>query len=299
MKELFASLKTKEFWASLNGFLVVAGLIVLLWLANYAVMPFLFPAQNGGTSNAGTAGDMFGGLTALFSGLAFAGLITTLFMQRQELTYQREELRQTREVFQIQRFENTFFGLIGLLGKQVDVINHNVTTYGSNGSRTTTNTGRAAIEMWAKKLPTFVEIEYDQDLYGGQIEKSRTPIDVSKVVAKYEDKFSNVLELDFGPYFRLIYNVLRHIEYAKLSDCETENEELKLVYSKILRSHLNSSEVKLLMYNCASVHGVGLKPWIEKHSMLKHITREDYEECMPMVELYDPLAFRFGERKTN
>ena len=84
-------------------------------------MPALFSATDGGTANAGTAGDMFGGLTALFSGLAFAGLITTLFMQRQELSLQRKELglqrnelAQTREVFQIQRFENTFFGLLKL-----------------------------------------------------------------------------------------------------------------------------------------------------------------------------------------
>jgi hypothetical protein len=36
-------------------------------------------------------------LTALFSGLAFAGLIGTLLLQRDELRLQREELRLTRE----------------------------------------------------------------------------------------------------------------------------------------------------------------------------------------------------------
>ena len=40
---------------------------------------------------------MFGGLTSLFSGLAFAGLIYTINLQRRELQLQRKELRETRK----------------------------------------------------------------------------------------------------------------------------------------------------------------------------------------------------------
>lgn len=46
--------------------------------------------------NRGTFGDMFGGLNALFSGLAFAGIIYTILLQREELKLQRQELRYTR-----------------------------------------------------------------------------------------------------------------------------------------------------------------------------------------------------------
>ncbi len=63
-------------------------------------------------------GDIFGGLTAWFSGLAFAGIIFTILQQKKELEYQREELELTRNEFktqnhtlQKQRFENTFFNL--------------------------------------------------------------------------------------------------------------------------------------------------------------------------------------------
>lgn len=41
----------------------------------------------------GTFGDMFGAVNALFSGLAFAGLIITLIQQKEELSLQREELK--------------------------------------------------------------------------------------------------------------------------------------------------------------------------------------------------------------
>ena len=47
----------------------------------------------------GTFGDMFGAVNALFSGLAFAGLIYTAMMQREELELQREELGLTRQEF--------------------------------------------------------------------------------------------------------------------------------------------------------------------------------------------------------
>ena len=52
--------------------------------------------------------------------------------------------------------------------------------------------------------------------------------------------FTRNFEAELGPYFRLIYNILRHIEYAKFSADLVQDDKLKLVYSKILRSHLNS-----------------------------------------------------------
>jgi hypothetical protein len=45
----------------------------------------------------GQFGDQFGAVNALFSGLAFAGVIVTILLQREELQLQRQELEQTRE----------------------------------------------------------------------------------------------------------------------------------------------------------------------------------------------------------
>ncbi|MBC5853499.1 hypothetical protein [Vibrio metschnikovii] len=42
-------------------------------------------------------GSMFGVSSALFSGLAFLGLIYTIFLQMKELSLQRDELKLTRE----------------------------------------------------------------------------------------------------------------------------------------------------------------------------------------------------------
>lgn len=60
------------------------------------------PAAAGGwfasnTIDPGQVGDMFGAVNAPFTGLAFAGVIITIILQRDELSLQRDELRLTRE----------------------------------------------------------------------------------------------------------------------------------------------------------------------------------------------------------
>jgi hypothetical protein len=55
-----------------------------------------FAKDSTGWAERGQFGDMFGALNALFSGLAFAGIIYTIRQQKEELELQREELRLTR-----------------------------------------------------------------------------------------------------------------------------------------------------------------------------------------------------------
>ena len=50
-------------------------------------------------------GSSFGAFSALFSGLAFGGIIYTIFLQRQELSLQREELEMQRQELELNRRE--------------------------------------------------------------------------------------------------------------------------------------------------------------------------------------------------
>jgi hypothetical protein len=73
-------------------FLGLAGLIVLLWAFSWFLTAnYMKPERQS------TFGDSFGGVSALFSGLAFAGLVMAILMQREELKLQRKELRLTRK----------------------------------------------------------------------------------------------------------------------------------------------------------------------------------------------------------
>jgi hypothetical protein len=62
---------------------VVVGYLVYLLLPNW--------------NDRASFGDMFGAVSTLFSGLAFAGVIYAIFLQRRELELQRYELEMTRE----------------------------------------------------------------------------------------------------------------------------------------------------------------------------------------------------------
>ena len=73
----------------LLSILAVIGVAVGYWL----VLQKLIPESQ----IAGQFGDAFGTINAIFSGLAFCGLLIALHMQRKELEYQREELQLTRQ----------------------------------------------------------------------------------------------------------------------------------------------------------------------------------------------------------
>lgn len=72
--------------------------VVTLW----AVIPLIASCIG---EDAGKTGDSFGSVNAFFTGLAFAGLIYTVFLQRHELRLQRRELELTREVLKEQKAE--------------------------------------------------------------------------------------------------------------------------------------------------------------------------------------------------
>lgn len=81
-----------------NWLIIPLIIAVLGWIANWYMMIHYFDEPG----DRGLAGDMFGATTSLFSGLAFAVLIFTMYMQRIELGYQRKELELTRKEFKKQ-----------------------------------------------------------------------------------------------------------------------------------------------------------------------------------------------------
>jgi hypothetical protein len=74
---------------------IVAGFFVgvlVLWIATPFAVKYLYSEM----PERGQFGDLFGTINALFSGLAFVGIIAAILLQRQELQLQREELTATR-----------------------------------------------------------------------------------------------------------------------------------------------------------------------------------------------------------
>jgi hypothetical protein len=79
----------KDFKPFAISILIVFG----LWFGSLISLDFLIVEKE----KQGQFGDSFGAINALFSGLAFAGIIATILLQRKELVLQREELKLTRK----------------------------------------------------------------------------------------------------------------------------------------------------------------------------------------------------------
>ncbi|MWB94013.1 hypothetical protein GON26_06540 [Flavobacterium sp. GA093] len=80
---------TEEKIMKIGGFValgIILSLILTYWLMSGKSKEELEAFSN-----------MFGGLNTLFSGLALAGIILTILLQKNELTLQRQELVETRE----------------------------------------------------------------------------------------------------------------------------------------------------------------------------------------------------------
>ncbi len=132
----------KHFW-SLTLFSIA--LVLGLWIWNWQTL------NDVGLNERGTHGDMFGAVNAIFSGLAFAGIIISLYLQRIDLKNQMEQLelnyeevQQTNREFkiqndtlQIQKFENQYYKMIDLHKSNVNeiIIPFFDTLDGSNSNR--------------------------------------------------------------------------------------------------------------------------------------------------------------------
>ena len=80
---------------------ILAKIVIILWLVAW-IVALLYKDT---WTERGQLGDMFGAVNALFSGLAFAGIIYTILLQRVELKAQRKELRLNMEELRLSREE--------------------------------------------------------------------------------------------------------------------------------------------------------------------------------------------------
>lgn len=213
---------------------------VLFIYANYLVMllwsvPFIEIPEN---MREGVFGDSFGTLNALFTGLAFSGVLITLL-------FQRKDLSETREQIANQQIESQFYSL--LTQQQEVVRNFDLQ------SRTTNEViarGRDCFREW---METFAEL-YKLFSRGGKVE------------ATYSSSYDVIYEVfraDLGLYFRSLYSVFRFIEGSNHKDA--------VKFGLIVRSLLSDYELLLLFYNSLSPRGEKFKRFIYEYALFDNL----------------------------
>lgn len=225
----------------------------------------------------GTFGDMFGAVNALFSGLAFAGVIYAIMLQRKELQLQRFELRLTRdelsgqkeqlraqnETLKQQNFENTFFQLLRLHNDIVASIKLRDVALELRGAVPITPVaieGRGCFETIFSRLKRHA-VGFQNHVIGTDSERINT-----MYLAFYPE-----IEADLGHYFRSLYNIVKFVD--------SSSAENKRIYTNLVRAQLSKYELAILLYNCVSDKGSDkFLPLVKRYDLLKMVPEDDLIE---------------------
>lgn len=253
--------------------LVVFSIIVVLL---YAGSWYYIDSTYTGLDARGQFGDKFGAVNALFSGLAFAGLIFTIILQKNELALQRKELSLTHEelkgqkeqleeqnkTLKIQRFENTFFNMLSQFQEVVSGI-----TYTQDfGQKTKEYKGRELFYEGFENIEVKIRKE---SFFVGNASYSSLRDCITK--DGLEGYASVEMPTYFDHYFRLLYRILKFVDTTDLIEKDNEKYE----YTSMIRAILSRYELVWLYYNGLSSYGnQKLKPLIEKFCMLKNLRTE-------------------------
>jgi hypothetical protein len=128
-----------------DNFLIIFSVISVILIIITIAFPIAINSYFNDWSKSGTFGDTFGALNALFSGLAFTGVIVTILIQRTELKNQRTELQlqrtemqETRKEFLINRATNLVYNQLDRFEKSINEfqIVHDGETYIGNDAIT-------------------------------------------------------------------------------------------------------------------------------------------------------------------
>lgn len=282
-------------WLRNNLLSVMIVMVLVLFLSNLCLV-FLPYDEN----ERGTFGDQFGAVNALFSGLAFAGLIYTIILQRHDLKLQRRDLRLQREelaltrkemeeqtaefekqneTLKIQRFENTFFNMMSQFQEVVNNLTVKVTT----SSGIYESKGRDVFQAQFEKTVVYVDLKNEAK------NKARFR-GMKSALEKYN--LDGYLYSDtptcFDHYFRLLYRILKFVKTTSLVTTYEEEYE----YTAMLRAVLSRYELVWLFYNGLTYGENKLKPLIERYAMLSNLRTDMLADCSEIDEgAYDPSAY--------
>ena len=260
----------------LSGLAAASGLIFLLtfvmvtWFLWPRYMPQIIeimsplPAGDKGVDfpTAGTFGDQFGGINALFTALALVGVIWTAIAQMKD-----------RAILEKQSFENTFFNMLTLLrqsyeGIQVDVGNN----YQGEAE---TLTGDAAAEFFTRRFTNHLASSNLQlaSMTEGEVKNA------------YIRSIHNSSEALISVYFRTMYNLLRLIDRSR-----SLNRSDRVLYGNILRAQISSNSLQIIGLNAIDAELSGdFKHYVEKYRLLRYIPDGDFREMLQ--RFYSPETF--------
>ena len=252
----------------------------------------------------GQLGDFFGGLlNPLLSFMALMAVLYTIKLQREELKEAREENRLSNkiqdkqtEIFERQNFESVLFRLLDVHVKITERLMNQETERRSVFCLLNKQATEELLTQ-EKHNPYIPSIEFGE--IGNRILQRQHHISILSHTASIilEVKNSNIL----SHYYRNMYQMLKLIDSYKAGAQGEKDPATRYLtcrqYSNMLRALLTNDELIMLTLNCLTKTGGGLKRYVEKYSLLKHL---EPSGCLTNQEIalkaYNELAFTDYEK---
>ncbi len=233
----------------------------LMWLFGAAILHEEFFKIS--PEKAGQFGDMFGAINTLFSGLAFAGILYTILLQKRELRETRNEFVEQNQTLKQQRFENTFFNMLALFNQLINNLHYQHMGTRFEGKHFITNFFHQSKSLFPEK---------------GSVNKPAAIEFYTKQLDHY---------LGIKQYFENLFTLLSYIKGSIL--IRSKDKEL---YFSIVRSLLSDQEKVLLFYHvsCQANTSTKIKRFqdiLVEHRFLSSINADLMFSSNHMFELND------------
>lgn len=222
-----------------KGLILTGILVVVIWLLSWMLIQNYYGTRD--DDGRGTFGDMFGAVNSLFAGLAFAGIIYTIIMQRKDLELQAESIKLQTKAIEMQTEE------LGLMKQETARMADEL-----ENQRMIMNSQK--VESMIFRLFQVIEKNFESIRIRKNIENFQKQEAINFIYKIINSERNNGLDRKtvfereikiykstFEKYTNSIIYTLQYIEDADI------DKETKKVFAEILNASMGNLEILLLV----------------------------------------------------
>lgn len=200
---------------------------------------------------AGTFGDSFGVLNALFSAAAFTAIAISIYQTNTQIKHQQAEVESEKRLFSRQSDQDNFYRMLKLWQDITEQVSY-------------TKSGRERFvgrEAFGELKRTFIA---GFGTSSTESEESRKAFITKAIETRY-----SVGRIELNPYFGLLFYILQIVDQSKGFTWE---DRVTLV--SIVKVHLSEAELVILFYNLITTAMKKMVPLVIKYDLLQNLAYE-------------------------
>jgi hypothetical protein len=316
---------TIKFLKTLAFIFIISGIVISITYLLLIISGFISDDKTSFLQSTSIAGDFVGGVVGSLWSLAGVLLFyialtyqtkeiknqeAQITLQREELKNQIIELKETRDVFLLQNFENTFFNLLKNQRELVNNIECEIILGGLKQKIVGANffefSGTVLIRTYDFYLPddrrrgSIENINYVNDIYYAlqniyELTELIRPTQNDELRIRHcYDLYLKRFSDNINHYFRHLYSILKFI---KQHEKDIEKYRAPEEYSRILRSQMTLAELFLTFYN--GLYFPKMKLLLEEYDLVKNLYVDDLLNTSHEKYYKTKLKYRYEERLTT